>query len=325
MPRRPWGRAVLLASALLLAAAVPAGADPLSTVAGTGTAAFSGDGGPAANAALNFPVAVVAHPAGGYLIADQVNHRVRRVAADGTITTVAGNGTAGFSGDGGPATAAQLNAPSGLAVAALGDGGPATSAQLLFPYAIAVQPDGGYLIASTDQHRIRRVSPGGVITTVAGTGAAAFSGDGGTATAAALNKPQDVTATADGGFLIADTFNERVRKVSAGGTITTVAGDGVGGFAGDGGPATAARLSRPIHLAATADGFLVADQLNHRVRRVAGATITTVAGDGTAAFLDAADARSGRLDRPAGVAVDAAGDILIADAFNHRIRRIDVP
>jgi hypothetical protein len=357
MPRRPWGRAVLLASALLLAAAVPAGADPLSTVAGTGTAAFSGDGGPAANAALNFPVAVVAHPAGGYLIADQVNHRVRRVAADGTIITVAGNGTAGFSGDGGPATAAQLNAPSGLAVAAdtsiliadanndrvrrvapggtittvaggggaLGDGGPATSAQLLFPYAIAVQPDGGYLIASTDQHRIRRVSPGGVITTVAGTGAAAFSGDGGTATAAALNKPQDVTATADGGFLIADTFNERVRKVSAGGTITTVAGDGVGGFAGDGGPATAARLSRPIHLAATADGFLVADQLNHRVRRVAGATITTVAGDGTAAFLDAADARSGRLDRPAGVAVDAAGDILIADAFNHRIRRIDVP
>lgn len=359
MPRTSSPRALLLAAVcLLLTAAAPASADPLSTVAGTGTAGFSGDGGPAGSATLNLPVAVLAHPAGGYLVADQVNHRVRRVAADGTISTLAGTGVAGFAGDGGPATSAQLNAPSGVAVAAdgsvliadannnrvrrvaptgtittvaggggaLGDGGPATSAQLLFPFDIAVQPDGGYLVVSTDQHRIRRVSPGGIISTVAGSGAQGFAGDGGAATAAQLNKPSGVALTGDGGFLIADTQNHRVRKVAAGGAITTVAGDGTGAFGGDGGPATSARLSQPIRVAAASDGgFVVADQLNHRIRRVSAGTIRTIAGDGTAGFLDAADATAGRLNRPFGVMIDAAGDLLVADTFNHRIRRIDVP
>ncbi|MBJ7519597.1 MAG: hypothetical protein JHC84_07870 [Solirubrobacteraceae bacterium] len=349
--------AALFTATVCAASAAPAAADPLTTVAGTGVAGFAGDAGPATAAQLSFPVGVTALSSGGYLIADQVNHRVRRVAVDGTITTVAGNGTAGFSGDGGAATAAQLSAPSGLAIAAdgsiliadannnrirrvtpggvistvagggggFGDGGPATSAQLAFPYDIATQSDGSYLIVSVDQHRIRRVSPGGVISTVAGTGVASFGGDGGAATAAQLNKPFGVSLTADGGYLIADRDNQRIRKVTAGGTISTVAGT-TNGFSGDGGAATAAQLASPSRVLATSDGgFVIADLLNHRIRRVTGGTITTIAGDGTAGFADAANATAGRLNRPAGIALSAAGDVLIADSFNHRARMIDVP
>ncbi len=339
------------------AVAPVAQADPLTSVAGTGVGAFGGDGGPATSAQLFFPVGVASAAGGGYLIADQVNNRVRRVAADGTITTVAGTGTAGFSGDGGPATAAQLSGPSGVAQTAdggiliadannnrvrrvgpggtittvaggggaFGDGGPATSAQLAFPYDVLPQSDGGYLIVSVDQHRIRQVSPGGVINTVAGTGAAGLSGDGGAATAAALNKPFGISATADGGYLIADRDNHRIRKVASDGKISTVAGTSAG-FSGDGGAATAAKLSSPSRVLATADGgLLIADQQNHRVRRVTGGTITTIAGDGTAGFADAADARAGRLNQPTGLALSTSGDVLISDAFNHRIRLVDLP
>lgn len=208
---------------------------------------------------------------------------------------------------------------------ALGDGGPATSAQLAFPYDIAAQSDGSYLIVSVDQHRIRRVSAGGVISTVAGTGVASFGGDGGAATAAQLNKPFGVSLTADGGYLIADRDNHRIRKVTAGGTISTVAGT-TNGFSGDGGAATAAQLASPSRVVATSDGgFLIADLLNHRIRRVTSGSITTIAGDGTAGFADAGNATAGRLNRPAGLALSAAGDVLIADSFNHRTRLIDVP
>lgn len=340
-----------------LAGPPAARADPLTSVAGTGVGGFGGDGGPATGAQLYFPVGVAAASGGAYLIADQVNNRVRRVAADGTITTVAGNGTAGFSGDGGPATAAQLSAPSGVAATpdgglliadannnrirrvdpggtittvaggggSFGDGGPATSAQLAFPFDVLPQADGGYLIVSVDQHRIRRVSAGGIINTVAGTGAAALSGDGGAATAAALNKPFGISATADGGYLIADRDNHRIRRVTSDGTISTVAGTSAG-FAGDGTAATGAKLSSPSRVLATADGgFLVADQQNHRIRRVTDGIITTIAGDGTAGFADAGDAVAGRLNQPAGLALSASGDVLIADAFNHRVRLIDLP
>ena len=151
---------------------------------------------------------------GGYLVTDQSNERVRRVGADGTITTVAGNGTAGFSGDGGPATAAQLDTPNG----------------------VAATPDGGLLIADSNSHRVRRVAADGTITTVAGTGVPGFSGDNGPATAAQLNFPDSVAVLPDGGFLIADNDNNRVRRVAADGTISTVAGIGTAGAGGDGGP-----------------------------------------------------------------------------------------
>jgi hypothetical protein len=273
----------------------------IATVAGTGTAGFSGDGGPATAAQLNFPAGVVAY-GGGFLIADANNQRVRLVMPGGTITTVAGTGTAGFSGDGGPATSANLAGPKGLALTG----------------------DGGFLIADTSNQKVRRVAPDGTIATVAGT-TQGLSGDGGPATAAQLNFPTGVAATADGGFLIADSNNNRVRRVAPGGTITTAAGT-TAGFSGDGGPATAAQLMLTSGIASTADGgFLIADTSNQRVRRVSpGGTITTVAGTGAFGFSgDGGSAIAAQLNFPRGVAATGEGGFLIVDNNNNRIRFVD--
>jgi Fibronectin type III domain/NHL repeat len=282
----------------------------ITTVAGGGPFGFLGDGGPATAAEVRAPLGVAATPDGGFLIAEAGTARIRRVSPAGTITTVAGTGTFGFSGDGGAATAAQLYAPPGVSATAdggfliadagnsrvrrvspagtittvagngtpgfSGDGGPATAAQLGLnsPYSVAVTADGGFLIGDEVNARVRRVSPTGVITTVAGTGVRGTSGDGGPATAAQLDAPFGVSATADGGILIADAFAHRVRRVSPAGVITTVAGTGAPGVfaSGDGGPATAAPLSRPEGVAATASGgFLIAEAGHSRVRLVDGA------------------------------------------------------
>ena len=346
--------------ALVLAAGAPAAAAQshnISTVAGTGTSGNSGDGGPPAQATVSTPVSVVALPDGGYLIFQQGFSEVRRVAASVTITKVAGSGSVGFTGDGGPATQATMNAPSGGAMTAdggfliadannnairrvapdgtmttavgngsaafAGDGGPASAAQLSFPFDVVVQPDGGYLIADNDNSRIRRVAPDGKISTVAGGGSGL--GDGGPATAAALFKPSGIALTSDGGYLIADTYDNRVRKVSLDGTITTVAGTGAAGLSGDGGPATSATLNHPARVAVDLDGgFLIADQVNARIRRVApDGTITTVAGTTSGFSGDGGPAIAAQLADPYGVAVTAAGDYLIADGSNHRIRLVD--
>ncbi len=187
---------VLAVVFVLLGAAVGVGAatNSISTVAGTGTAGFAGDGGAATSAQLNSPLGVAASADGGFLIADASNHRVRRVSPAGTISTVAGTATAGFAGDGGPATSAQLN----------------------FPVGVAASADGGFLIADNGNDRVRKVSPAGTISTVAGNGTFGFSGDGGAATSAQLNFPAGVAASADGDYLIADTNNNRVRRVDAG-------------------------------------------------------------------------------------------------------------
>ncbi|MEA2466972.1 MAG: hypothetical protein QOJ57_1098 [Thermoleophilaceae bacterium] len=342
-------------------AAASAQTGNISTVVGNGTGGASGDGGPASAALLGTPIAVTAMPDGGYLIFQQSFSVVRRVSPTGIITTVAGDGTTGYGGDGGQATAAQLNIPSGGvmtpdggyliadtsnnrvrrvapdgtittavgtgAATYGGDGGQATAAQINFPYDIALHPsDGSYLIADVDNNRIRRVAADGTITTVAGTGAAGFSGDGGPATAAGIVDPSGVAYTADGGYLIADTTNQRVRKVAPDGTITTVAGTGTAGFSGDGGPATAAQLNAPVRVAVAADGsYLIADRSNHRVRRVAAdGTITTVAGTGTAGFSgDGGPATAAALNNPFGVAFSGGGDFLIADTTNNRVRYVD--
>jgi RHS repeat-associated protein len=275
----------------------------ITTVAGNGAGGFSGDVGPATAARLNLPPGVTAVPDGSLVIADAWNNRIRRVGPDGTITTVAGNGVAGFSGDGGPATAASL----------------------YFPESIAVAADGSLYIADTGNHRIRRVGPDGTITTVAGNGVAGFSGDGGPATAASLLGPYGVAAGPDGSLYIADTNNSRIRRVGPDGTITTVAGNGVAGFSGDGGPATAASLYLPYGVGIAADGSLViADTYNSRIRRVGpDGTITTVAGNGTWGFFgDGSLATAARLGLPYGVAAGPDGSVYIADADNHRIRRV---
>jgi NHL repeat len=315
-------RVLLLVVFAGLCAAAPAGAatNTISTVAGRGSFGFSGDGGPATAAELAGPIGVAATPDGGVLIADKDNERVRRVSSAGTITRVAGNGIEGFSGDGGPATDAKLSSPTGVAATPdgglliadfgnsrvryvtpagtittiagngtpgfSGDGGPATAAQLSYPFGLAVTADGGVLIADYGNSRVRYVTPAGTITTVAGNGSQGFSGDGGPATDAELKGPTGVAATPDGSVLIADQYNQRVRRVSPDGTITTVAGNGIEGFSGDGGPATAAQLSYPYGVAVTADGgVLIADYANYRVRYVTPAgTITTVAGNGTQGF-----------------------------------------
>ena len=301
---KPTRFAVAAFACLVFAPGAAAASGDITTVAGTGAAGLGGDGGPAVAAQLSGPTGVYPTADGGYLIADYTNNRIRKVSAGGVISTVAGTGAAGFSGDGGAATAATLNAP----------------------VAIAVLSDGSFLIADSANNRIRKVSAGGIISTVAGTGAAGFSGDSGAATAALLDSPVSVAALSDGGFLIADSANGRIRKVSAGGVITTVAGTGIAAFGGDGGAATAAQLNAPVAVQPTPDGgFLVADMMNSRIRAVAGGgTITTVAGTGTAAFGgDGIAATASDLNAPVGVALGANGAILIADTSNNRIRSVD--
>ena len=342
----------------------------ITTVAGTGErfggfGTFSGDGGPAIQAALNGPSGVAVDGAGNLFIADRYNHRIRKVDSAGVITTVAGTGEFGFSGDGGPAIQAALNGPSGVAVDGAGnlfiadsdnhrirkvdsagvittvagtgesgfggDGGPAVEAELYGPSGVAVDGAGNLFIADSDNHRIRKVDSAGVITTVAGTGESGFGGDGDPAIQAALDEPSGVAVDGAGNLFIADNDNHRIRKVDSAGVITTVAGTGETGFSGDGGPAIQAALEEPSGVAVDGAGNLfIADYNNHCIRKVdATGTITTIAGSCETGFLgggfsgDGGPAASARLRYPRGVAVDGAGNLFIADRYNHEIRKVD--
>jgi hypothetical protein len=271
-------------------------------VAGGSIMGGLGDGGPAGMARVG-AYDVAALPDCGFLVADGYSARVRRVWPDGMITTVAGNGRAGFGGDGGPAAAARLQYPRG----------------------VATLPGGGFLIADEYNRRVRRVSAEGTITTVAGTGTPGFSGDGGPATRAQLGLPVAVSATADVGFLVADALNGRIRRVDREGVIRTVAGTGIPGFAGDGGPATAAQIGFPVAVATTpGGGFLLADQYGENVRRVRpDGIIETVAGVGRPGMSgDGGPSRIARLDYPRGMATAGDGSVLIADQGNRRVRRV---
>ncbi len=225
----------------------------ITTIAGSGDSNFSGDGGPATSAGLTFPSGVAVDTSGRVLIADTLNHRIRRVDLEGNITTIAGTGTEGFSGDGGPAISAELNSPVQIVLD--------TSGRI-------------YVVADP---RVRRIDLDGSITTIAGSGEAGFFGDGGPATEALLLGPAAIALDDDGRLFIADAYNHCVRRVDLDSTITTVAGTGCGGlpnggrsvFSGDGGPATSAGLSYPSGIAVDATGrVFIADSGNHRVRRV---------------------------------------------------------
>ena len=295
---------VLLAASLLVPAFCFAQALPtytISTVAGTGTAGFSGDNGAAASAMIAGAFGIAVDSSGNLYIADQFNNRVRKVSSDGTITTVAGNGTGGFAGD----------------------KGSATSAELLTPQGVAVDSSGNIYIADTGNHVVRKVS-GGTITTVAGTNVAGYGGDGAGATGALLTNPSAVAIDAAGNLYIADTSNNAIRKVTKDGTITTIVGTGRADFSGDGGPASAAVLSNPEGVAVDAAGNIyIADTGNRRIRKISviDGTINTVAGTGALAFSgDGGLATKAALANPDGVAVDAAGNIYIADSFNNRVR-----
>ncbi len=274
----------------------------ITTVVGTGTAVFSGDGGPATAASLNSPLGVTVDAAGNIYINDL--YRIRKVtAATGIISTVAGNGSypSGFSGDGGPATAASLDNVGGVAVDAAGN------------------------IYFANFYRIQKVTAStGIISTVAGNGTQGFSGDGGVATSATLSIPAGVAVDAAGNIYIADSGNNRIRKVTAAtGIISTVAGNGTNGFSGDGGVATLATLNNPRRLAVdTAGNIYFAD--NYRIRKVTAATgiISTVAGNGTNGFSGDGGAATTAAFYSDGVSVDASGNIYITDSTNSRIRKV---
>jgi len=277
-----------------------AAAGDITTVAGTGVAGFSGDGGLAKNAQLRLPVAVAVDGAGNFYIADQFNNRIRKVDAAGTITTVAGNGVLGDTGDGGLATNAAMRRPGGVAV------------------------DGAGNLYITSSHRIRKVDTAGSITTIAGIGIFGFGGDGGPAVNAQMNGAGPIILDGAGNIFFVDPGNRRVRKVDTGGTITTVAGNGTFGDGGDGGPATNAQLRSPQGLAADAAGNLfIATQGLIRKVDLAG-TITTFAGNGVQGFSgDGGPATNAQLFQPHGLAVDGPGNLFIADAGNQRVRKVD--
>jgi sugar lactone lactonase YvrE len=339
-----------------------------TVVAGNGTAGFSGDGGAAVSASLNGPQGIAFDAAGNLYIADTFNHRVRMVTPAGSISTFAGTGMPGFSGDGGPAATATMILPTDVAtdsagnvyIADLGnsrirkvasgaistvagtsdgqqvrDGLPALAAEFTGPTGVAVDGSGNLYVAEGSigsgsgldggDFKIWKVDAKGMVSTAAGNGVKSFSGDGGPAAAAQLNTPGGVVFDASGNLYFSDSLNHRVRKIALDGTITTVAGNALPGFSGDGGKAIDAQLKMPTGLAFDAAGNLyIADTGNNRVREVlANGTIGTLAGNGNAALYgDGGSSTLAALHAPTGVAVDANGVVYIADPGTHRIRRV---
>lgn len=282
----------------------------ITTVAGSGRAGYTGDGGPATAATLRNPLGVAVGPDGSLYIADYENDRIRKVTPNGIITTIAGVG-AGFSGDGGPATAARLNGPASIGLDRAGN------------------------IYFTDHlnYRVRKISTTGIITTVAGTGRTSLSGDG--AQAAATDAyPFWLAVAADGTFYFTDDGDarligyNRVRRVGTNGIVTTVAGTGVAGYSGDGGPGRLAQIRSASGVAVDANGnVFVADATDIKIRKVApNGIITTYAGTGLLGNAgDGGPALLARFNFPSGMTTDAAGNLYVADTRNDKIRKIAPP
>ncbi|MGZ3866930.1 MAG: NHL domain-containing protein [Bacteroidia bacterium] len=275
----------------------------LSTVAGNGTAAFSGDGGPANVASIQDLRNVILDNVGNLYISDLGNYRIRKVSPLGIITTFAGGG------------------------GSIGDGGPATSAQLYQPIGMCIDKNGNFYIADSWNERIRKIDIGGTITTVAGDGTQAYGGDGGPATSAQLNTPYDMVVDTAGNIYIADWGNNRIRKIDhLTGYISTVAGTGVAGNSGDGGPAISAQIDHPTCLAIDVTGNIyIGDDGNSNIRKIDGSgIISTVAGIGGAGFSgDGGPAISAAFDGIRQLHFDKAGNLFVAENYNHCVRKID--
>ncbi len=336
----------------------------LSTVAGVGTDGDTGDGGAATSAQLGPPVGIVVDASGNRYVSDPEHHLVRKITAAGVISTFAGTGIDGNSGDGNPATAAKLGAPGALAVDSqgdlliadatkgvvrevtpdgkihtiagngvvghLGDNGQATLAELNDPEGLALDAAGNLYIADAGNNVVRQVTLAGLILPFAGNGLVGFTGNLGVATLAALNDPTGLAFDAQGDLFIADTGNNAVREVTTGLIIQTVAGTGSNGFAGDGGAATSATLKFPRGLAVDGQGDLfIADTGNNAVREVTGAgKIRTLAGSPTGVAGGSGDGGPGSaalLNAPRAIALDGSGNLLIADSGNDKVRQAGGP
>src|SRR5262245_26882262 len=329
----------------------------IRTPAGSGFFGFSGDGGPATNARFSNPNGVAVDAGGNLYIADLFNDRIRKVDTNGMITTFAGRFGGTFGGDGGPATEAGLFDVSGVAVdekgnvyiadmdnyrvrkvdttgkistvagngafGFTGDNVASTQTALASPTAVAVDTAGNLFIADLFNYRIRKVSPEGIITTVAGNGVEGYSGDGGLATQAMIDNPEGVAVDRAGNLYIADSVNSVVRRVATSGVISTFAGTGQDGSTGDGGQARQARLSSPRGVTTDSTGNVyISDAGNDRIRRVdRNGIITTIAGNGQTGYNgDGIISTQAQLFEPVGLAPDPNGVIYFADSFNDRIR-----
>ncbi len=275
----------------------------ISTVAGNGSSGFEGDGGPASLASLNYPTDVAVDSSGNLYIADSLNHRIRKIASDGSISTFAGTGDAGFGGDDAAARSALLNRPTSVAIDA-GD---------------------NLYVADNRNHRIRKINGGGIISTVAGIGTPGFGGDGGLAVNALLLSPTAVAVDGAGFVYLVDQGNQRVRFISPQGVIATLAGNGMAGFAGDGGAGPLAQLNNPLDVVVDGGGQVyISDSFNHRIRRVANGVIETLAGTGKSGYSgDGAAALLADLGQPWGLAVNADGQVIFSGVVNHVLRRVD--
>ena len=359
LPARPRGLLLVMAALTGLtgltglagsagaSAAVPA--PTLELLAGTGVPGYLGDAGPVVDAQLDQPMGVAVDAAGNVLVAD-LSNRIRKITPDGVITTVAGSGIAGFAGDGGPATDAQLNHPTGVIVDAtggilvadqhnnrirrvdasgtittvagtgfaghrVGDGGPALQAELNLPTTLALDAQGDILIAEMGERLVRRIDPEGTITTIAGDGASGYDGDNKPATEASLTKPTGLAVTPTGDVLIADQGDQRVRRVDPSGVIHTIAGTGLELSTGDGGPASAASLSYPTSLLVDRSRRVLVTEggSSTKVRSIErDGTINTIAGGGTNEPADGLLATSAALSSPTGMVFDPSGSVIVA-------------
>jgi uncharacterized protein (TIGR03437 family) len=356
-----WGAAALLTLSIpALSPAQTVQTYSIATIAGTGTAGFSGDGGQATSAQFSSPCNAIVDSSGTIYVSDSANNRVRKITSDGTVSTIAGNGTAGYAGDGKSPTDkdTELNAPCGLALDSSnnlyiadtgnhvirkisggnintvagnnqegfsGDLASATSAQLTFPAGVTVDSKGQIYIADSGNNRVRLVGTDGNINTIVGDGNATRAGDGGLANVASVNNPMSIVLDeASGTYYIADTDNGVIRKVTPDGIINTIAGTAVNGFNGDG-PALETELFYPKSIVRDSSGNIYfADSINSRIRVLTtSGNIATIAGNG--AFGSAGDngpARAAALNFPSSVALDSSGRIVFVDADNQKLRRL---
>ena len=352
---------------------------PIDTVSGkiyciagngysTGGGGYSGDGGPAIGAEMHFPEGVTLDPSGNIYICDCENCRVRKVNVNGIISTIAGNGFNEYSGDGGPATAAELYFPTGICMdnsgnifiscngnnrirkintngiistyagngygapnagGYSGDGGPATAAEISLPNGLTVDNSGNLYIADAGNARVRIINTNGIISTVAGDGTTAlYSGDGVPATSTGLN-PFGVALDASGNMYIADYVNNRVRMVNTSGIIYTIAGNGFGGpanggYSGDGGAATSAELFNPADVKIDGSGNIyISDADNSCIRLVSNGIISTIVGNGVSKYAgDGGPATAAELTYVLSIALDQSGNLYIADMYGNRIRKV---